>query len=153
MSASLAGTEEDCAMTDVMTRKPDTKPAQFRLEEATIDDLHRAIRAGETTVLAVVQQYLARVRAYNGVASMLVTSDGAPVAEAKGAVRAGAPLKVPTQTVKASTFLPDLDHGLVAQSQREDAQERPAVVGPGQQLRGGPVSEQHRSGDPAAERI
>src|SRR6185295_15619177 len=43
------------------------------------------------------------------VASMLVTSDGAPVAEAKGAVRAGAPLCFPTQTVKASTFLPDLD--------------------------------------------
>ena len=52
----------------------------FRLEEATIDDLHAAIRSGATTVVAVVQHYLARVRAYNGVASVLVTQDGAPVA-------------------------------------------------------------------------
>ena len=40
---------------------------------------------------------------------MLVTEDGAPVPEATGAVRAGAPLNFPTQTVKASTILPDLD--------------------------------------------
>ena len=57
----------------------------------------------------MVQHYLARVRAYNGVASMLVTEDGAPVPQATGVVRAGAPLKFPTQTVKASTILPDLD--------------------------------------------
>src|SRR5580765_6471328 len=81
----------------------------FRLEEATIDDLHAAIRSGATNVVAVVQHYLARVRAYNGVASALVTPDGAPVPQATGVVRAGAPLKFPTQTVKASTILPDLD--------------------------------------------
>jgi amidase len=81
----------------------------FRLEEATIDDLHRAIRSGQTTVAEVVQRYLARVRAYNGVASALVTQDGAPVAAALGVVRAGSPLKFPAQTVKASTILPDLD--------------------------------------------
>jgi Asp-tRNA(Asn)/Glu-tRNA(Gln) amidotransferase A subunit family amidase len=81
----------------------------FRVEEATIDDLHRAIRAGETTCVAVVRQYLARVRAYNGVASMLVTRDGAPVTAATGAVRAMAPLGFPTRTVKASLFLPDLE--------------------------------------------
>jgi hypothetical protein len=57
----------------------------------------------------VVQHYLARVRAYNGVASMLVTNDGAPVAPGAGVVRAGATLTFPTQTVKASTILPDLD--------------------------------------------
>ncbi len=85
------------------------KTVAFRLEEATIDDLHQAIRSGATTVVAVVQHYLARVRAYNGVASALVTPGGAPVAEATGVVRAGAPLKFPTQTVKASTILPDLD--------------------------------------------
>ena len=45
----------------------------------------------------------------NGVASMLVTEDGAPVPEATGTVRAGAPLRFPTETVKASTVLPDLD--------------------------------------------
>ncbi len=81
----------------------------FRLEEATIDDLHRAIRSGQTTVVATVRHYLARARAYNGVASALVTGDGAPVPEATGAVRAGAELKFPTLTVKASTVLPDLD--------------------------------------------
>src|SRR6476659_261053 len=85
------------------------KTVAFRLEEATIDDLHEAIRSGAITVVAVVQHYLARVRTYNGVASALVTQDGAPVAEATGVVRAGSPLKFPTQTVKASTILPDLD--------------------------------------------
>jgi Asp-tRNA(Asn)/Glu-tRNA(Gln) amidotransferase A subunit family amidase len=86
-----------------MTDKP------FRLEEATIDDLHRAIRSGATTVAAVVQHYIARVRAYNGVASMLVTADGAAVPEAKGVMRGGAAIRFPAQTVKAATVLPDLD--------------------------------------------
>jgi len=81
----------------------------FRLEEATIDELHAAIRAGQTNCVAVVQHYIARARAYNGVASLLVTEDGAPVSEATGAVRAGAPLRFPTETVKASAFFPDLD--------------------------------------------
>jgi Asp-tRNA(Asn)/Glu-tRNA(Gln) amidotransferase A subunit family amidase len=92
-----------------MTRKPDAQPKAFRLEEATIDDLHKAIRSGATTVVEVVQHYIDRVRAYNGVASVLITQDGGSVPEAQGAVRAGAPLKFPTQTVKASTILPDLD--------------------------------------------
>jgi Asp-tRNA(Asn)/Glu-tRNA(Gln) amidotransferase A subunit family amidase len=56
-----------------------------------------------------VQHYIARARAYNGVCSLLVTEDGAPVPEAAGAVRAGSPLRFPTETVKASTILPDLD--------------------------------------------
>jgi amidase len=81
----------------------------FRIEESTIDDLHRAIRAGETSCVAVVEQYLARARAYNGVASRLVTQDGAAIAEAAGAIRAGAPLGFPTETVAASTIYPDLD--------------------------------------------
>jgi len=49
-----------------------------------------AIKAGRTTCVEVVQQYLERVRAYNGVASMLVTEDGATVPEALGTVRANA---------------------------------------------------------------
>jgi Asp-tRNA(Asn)/Glu-tRNA(Gln) amidotransferase A subunit family amidase len=65
----------------------------FRVEEATIDELHQAIREGRTTCVEVVKQYIERVRAYNGVASMLVTKDGAPVPEAKGAMRGGAPLQ------------------------------------------------------------
>jgi amidase len=92
-----------------MLDKTGAKAKAFRLEEATIDELHAAIRSGATTVVAVVQHYLARARAYNGVASALVTQDGAPVPQATGVVRAGSPLKFPTQTVKASTVLPDLD--------------------------------------------
>jgi len=81
----------------------------FRLEEATIEELHTAITSGQTTCVAIVQHYLDRVRAYNGVASALVTQDGTPVPEAQGAVRAQAPLRFPTATVKAATVLPDLD--------------------------------------------
>jgi amidase len=92
-----------------MLDKTEAKTAPFRLEEARIDDLHAAIRSGATTVVAVVQHYLARVRAYNGVASMLVTPDGAPVPQATGVTRGGAALKFPRETVKASTILPDLD--------------------------------------------
>ena len=51
----------------------------FQLEEATINELHAAIRAGDITVVVVVQRYIARVRAYNGVCSTLVTRDGAAV--------------------------------------------------------------------------
>lgn len=89
-----------------MTSKSDTP---FRLEEATIGEMHAAIKAGQTTVVDVVQQYIDRARAYNGVASMLVTEDGMPVAEVAGVVRAGAPIAFPTETVKASEILPDLD--------------------------------------------
>jgi Asp-tRNA(Asn)/Glu-tRNA(Gln) amidotransferase A subunit family amidase len=85
----------------------DEKP--FCLEEATIDDLHQAIETGQTTCVAVVQHYIERARAYNGVASLLVTEDGAPVPAATGTVRATAPLRFPTDTVKASAILPDLD--------------------------------------------
>jgi len=81
----------------------------FRLEEATIDDLHAAIRAGRTTCLAVVQRYIDRARAFNGVASALLTKDGAPIPATAGTIRAQAPLRFPTQTVKAATILPDLD--------------------------------------------
>jgi Asp-tRNA(Asn)/Glu-tRNA(Gln) amidotransferase A subunit family amidase len=88
-------------------RTPGERP--FRLEEATIAELHAAIRSGQTTCVAVVQHYLARVRAYNGVASRLVTEDGAAIPAAAGAVRGQAPLRFPTETVKAAAILPDLD--------------------------------------------
>ena len=91
-----------------MTPAGDAQDTPFRLDEATIDELHAAIKSGRTTCVAVVQGYIERVRAYNGVASLLVTQDGLPVPEAKGAVRALAPLCFPTETVKASTVLPDL---------------------------------------------
>ena len=92
-----------------MTDQLVAQDQSFRLDEATIDELHEAIRAGRTTCVAVVRHYIERVRAFNGVASALVTEDGAPVPAATGTVRAMAPLRFPTQTVKASTILPDLD--------------------------------------------
>jgi Asp-tRNA(Asn)/Glu-tRNA(Gln) amidotransferase A subunit family amidase len=91
-----------------VTAEPDLRDEPFRVEEATLDELHRAIKSGRTTCVAVVQQYIERVRAFNGVASVLVTEDGLPVPETKGAVRGLAPLRFPTETVKASTVLPDL---------------------------------------------
>ena len=81
----------------------------FRLEEATIEELHAAIRDGRTTCVAVVQQYIDRAKAYNGVCSLLVTQDGGKVAPATGAVRGGAALTFPTETVAAATLFPDLD--------------------------------------------
>jgi Asp-tRNA(Asn)/Glu-tRNA(Gln) amidotransferase A subunit family amidase len=91
-----------------VTPAPDAQDKPFRVDEATIDDLHTAIKSGRTTCLAVVQQYINRVRAYNGVASLLVTEDGNPIPAMNGAVRALAPLRFPTETVKASGVLPDL---------------------------------------------
>src|SRR6516165_7081251 len=90
-------------------KEESARGSPFRVEEATIEELHAAIRSGATTVRAVVEQYLARVRRYNGVASLLVTAHGAPVPEATGTVRAGAPLRFPTATVKAADILPNLD--------------------------------------------
>ena len=81
----------------------------FQLEEATIAQLHEAIRSGETTCVKVVEHYLARVRSFNGVASRLVTADGADISAAQGAVRGGASLQFPTKTVAAAEILPDLD--------------------------------------------
>ncbi len=92
-----------------MSEAPAGEQRPFRVEEATIDELHAAIRDGRTTCVDVVRQYIARVRAYNGVASMLVTEDGAAVAPATGTVRGGAPLEFPTETVPVSKILPDFD--------------------------------------------
>jgi amidase len=92
-----------------MTTQRSAHEKPFRLEEVTIEELHAAITSGQITCVEIVQHYLDRARTYNGVASALVTQDGAPVPEAPGAVRAQAPLRFPTATVKASTVLPDLD--------------------------------------------
>ena len=86
-----------------------TDDQPFVLEEASIADMHAAIRAGKVTLVEIVQRYIDRVRAYNGTACMLVTEDGMPVPEAPGTVRGGAPITFPTKTLKASDVLPDLD--------------------------------------------
>ena len=92
-----------------MTEPHSAGDTPFRLEEATIDQLHMAIRTGQTTCVAVVRHYIERARTYNGVASMLVTEDGAAIPETNGAVRAQASMRFPTATVRASAILPDLD--------------------------------------------
>jgi Asp-tRNA(Asn)/Glu-tRNA(Gln) amidotransferase A subunit family amidase len=80
---------------------------RFQLEEATIADVHRAIRERRITCRGLVQAYLDRAKAYNGVSDRLVTRDGAPIPPPPGTVRAGSPLKFPTATVAISTLLPD----------------------------------------------
>ena len=47
-----------------MTAQSAAQDEPFRLEEATIGELHAAIKAGRTTCVAVVQHYIDRVRAY-----------------------------------------------------------------------------------------
>lgn len=39
---------------------------EFLLEEATIRQIHEAIKSGEITAASLVRQYLARIKAYNG---------------------------------------------------------------------------------------
>src|SRR5687768_13531620 len=79
----------------------------FAVEESTIEGVHRAIQSGATTCKNIVQSYVDRARAYNGICTRLVTTDGAPVKVGPGPVRAGAPLKFPKDTVAASTILPN----------------------------------------------
>ena len=80
----------------------------FRVEEATIESIHEAIKRKKTTCKNVVLAYIERAKAYNGVCTALVTADGAAINPAKGYVRAGAALNFPTTTVKASTIFPDM---------------------------------------------
>ena len=59
----------------------------FHLEEATINDIHNAIKGGQISCQGLVQAYINRAKAYNGVCTQLVTRDGAPVPSSRGAVR------------------------------------------------------------------
>jgi amidase len=90
----------------------DAAPAQqapFRLEEATIADIQNGIKSGQITCQGLVQAYIERAKAYNGTCTALVTETGEAIPAATGVVRAGAPLKFPTATVRASTILPNFD--------------------------------------------
>jgi Asp-tRNA(Asn)/Glu-tRNA(Gln) amidotransferase A subunit family amidase len=82
--------------------------ARFSVEEATIAEVHRAIERGDTTCKAIVETYIARARAYNGVCVQLVTKDGATIAPVTGPVRAGTPLAFPTSTTAVSSVLPNV---------------------------------------------
>jgi amidase len=99
-----------CTSGDAPVTEPTASTsAPFAIEEATIDDIHAAIKSGEVTCEGVVRAYIERARAYNGICTALVTPDGADIEPAFGYVRAGAPLQFPTKTIKASTIFPDLD--------------------------------------------
>jgi amidase len=82
---------------------------QFQVEEASITAIQSAIQSGQTSCRQVVQAYIDRAKAYNGVCTALVTKDGAPIPPATGMMRAGSPLRYPTQTVAASIVFPDGD--------------------------------------------
>ncbi|WP_353137185.1 hypothetical protein, partial [Limnohabitans sp.] len=72
----------------------------FVLEEATIEQLQSALKAGRVNCVEVVQRYIDRCRRYNGVATRLVTAQGEVLAEQPpGTMRAGQPLSFPRQTV------------------------------------------------------
>jgi Asp-tRNA(Asn)/Glu-tRNA(Gln) amidotransferase A subunit family amidase len=81
----------------------------FQLEEATIDEMQAAIKAGQITVVGIVQHYIDRARTFNGVSSWLVTEDGKDAPVVPGTMRAGAPLEFPTKTVPVGDYVPDYD--------------------------------------------
>ena len=83
--------------------------APFTLEEASIAGIHRAIRSGQTTCTEVVQGYIARARAYNGVCTALVTEDGEPIRAAAARCAPARRSKFPTRTVALSSLVPDFD--------------------------------------------
>ena len=83
---------------------------KFNVVEASIDDLHSAIKSGEATLVEVVRSYIERVKAYNGVSCMLVTEDGSDIAKVPGVVRGGQAIEFPTKTIKADDVLPNREN-------------------------------------------
>jgi amidase len=86
-----------------------TAADSFHLEEATIDGIHVAIQQKQLTCQGLVQAYINRARAYNGVCTALVTADGKNVAAGKGKFYAGVQTTFPTRTVSVSSVLPNID--------------------------------------------
>jgi len=82
---------------------------KFQIEEATIEGIHNAIQSGQMSCKQIVQAYIERAKAYNGVCTALITPDGADIKSVKGYIRAGKALSFPAHTVKASTVFPDLE--------------------------------------------
>ncbi len=81
----------------------------FQVEEATISEMHLAIQEGRTNCVEVVQQYLARIRQFNGPSSLLVTKDGGNIPANSGVIRGGQPIQFDQETLKAAELLPNLD--------------------------------------------
>jgi amidase len=90
-------------------RLAESQSTEFHIEEATISDLQRAIQKGQVTCKEIVQAYLDRAKAYNGICTALVTKDGAPIPFSTGTVRTGSPLAFPTATVPASQVFPNFE--------------------------------------------
>jgi amidase len=79
---------------------------RFHLQDATIDDVHRAIRSGQISCEQLVRLYINRAKVYNGPGTKLLTESMAPqffprYSEYKAAVAATANLPVgdPKKTV------------------------------------------------------
>ena len=81
----------------------------FQVEEATIAGIHQAIKRNQITCQGLVQAYIDRAAAYNGVCTKLITADGASIPPAFGRVSVGSPQVFPTDTVPVSSILPNLD--------------------------------------------
>lgn len=81
----------------------------FQLVEATIGDIHTAIQTKQITCEGLVRAYVARIAAYNGPCTQLVTQDGQAVEPATGAVRGGEAIEFPMTSVAIGEMLPDLE--------------------------------------------
>src|SRR5262245_28331954 len=46
-------------------QQPSQEPSPFQVMEATIDEIHAAIKAGQMTCRGLVEQYLRRIEAYD----------------------------------------------------------------------------------------
>lgn len=97
------------AVAVISVSRIDAQSSAFQLEEATIADVHRAIQDGRISCVELIQAYVDRAKAYNGVSNQLVTADGTSTPPAAGQVRAGAPVRFPTATVAIASLLPDFD--------------------------------------------
>ena len=91
-----------------MTPAPDAQDKPFRVDEATIDELHAAIKSGRTTCRRgrpAVHRPRARLQRRRQPAR---DRGRRPDTGDDGRRARMAPLRFPTETVKASTVLPDL---------------------------------------------
>jgi len=70
----------------------DTQKKPFRLEEATINELHAAIRAGETTVVQIVEAATVPVGKRNGAPARTVPVASATLAPSSVTSRLATPL-------------------------------------------------------------
>ena len=100
---ALAGT---AALLDASPAWP--QGAAFHLQEATIADVQGAIQGGQITCKGLVEAYIRRARAYNGICTALVTSDGKSIPAATGKLYGGTVTKFPTKTVSVADVLPDV---------------------------------------------